>query len=142
MIPAKTSPLTPADLNPGAHKNKGRKPLAFMLEGTPPGAKDKSVKFEAVIVGCSEMFNDNIIGWRSNAIFLLNTIDTLSLEEDLASIRSKGSGMRMLHPLTAGDKLLYRFLTLGLVPVVLAALGIARSVIRRRRRAAYLRKYA
>jgi len=141
-IPDKATPLTNEDMNPDIHKEKKAKLLAVMLKGTPPGASDKSVTFGAVVAGCSEMFNDNVIGWRSNAIFLLNSIDTLTLEENLASIRSKGGGVKMLHEMSAGKKLFYRFLTLGLVPILFAALGIVRSVLRKRRRAAHLRKFA
>ena len=60
-------------------------------------------------------------------------------EEEKKLIEEKN---RKILILTDGEKLLYRFIALGLVPIIFAAAGITRSVIRRRRRAAYLKKYS
>lgn len=141
-LPGKTTPLERQDINPAEHKKTGKQPLAILFEGPVPGTGDKGKNAKVIIVGCGEMFTDNLLGWRSNAIFLLNSVDSLSLSEDLVSVRSKGSLVRMIRNLSDGEKLFYRFLTLGLVPVIFAALGVTRSVVRRRRRAAYLRKFS
>jgi hypothetical protein len=50
--------------------------------------------------------------------------------------------MRMLGKLSKGEKLFYRFLMLGVMPLVFIALGVTRSLLRRGRRSAYLRKYS
>jgi ABC-type uncharacterized transport system involved in gliding motility auxiliary subunit len=139
-IPAKETPLTPEDVDPEAHTKAGRKPLALHITGPAPGGKDKQVK--VVVVGCAEMFSDSLLRGLSNAVFLLNSVDSLVLEEDLGSVRSKGSLIRVIGKLTDGEKLFYRFLTLGLMPLVFTVLGVVRSVMRKRRRAVYLKKYS
>ncbi len=141
-IPGKTAQLLPPDVDPQHHKMEGPKNLAVYITGPAPGAKDKSKETKIIIIGSAEMFSDNFLAARSNTTLLLNAADALTLGEDLISVRSKGDVMRMKRTLTDGEKIFYRFLALGLVPIVFAALGITRSVIRRRRRAAYLRRFS
>jgi ABC-type uncharacterized transport system involved in gliding motility auxiliary subunit len=142
-IPSKTTPLTREDADPKTHKKVGKRPLAFYITCPPPGGRDKGKTVKVIVVGCAEMFSDSLLRGLSDKTFLLNSVDALSLGEDLGSVRSKGTLVRVIasESLTDGEKLFYRFLTLGLMPVVFAVLGIVRSVVRRRRRAAYLRKY-
>jgi ABC-2 type transport system permease protein len=136
------NPLKRQDTRPEGHAKEGPLPLAFYITGPAPGSGGKDADSEIVVVGCAEMFADNFLGWASNAMFLLNCVDSMSLDVDLASIRSKGSVAKPVGEMDNSEKLFYRFLTLGFVPVVFIALGIVRSVLRRRRRAAYLRRYS
>ncbi len=141
-LAGKTTPLMPQDIDPALHKKKGRRLLAVYLEGQAPGGRDKNTTTEVIVVGCAEMFSDDLLRGLSNATFLLNSVDALTLKENLSSVRTKGSVVRMIGDLTDGQKLFYRFLVLGLVPIILVALGITRSIIRKRRRAAYLKKFS
>lgn len=142
IIPSKETPIMPDDTNPEKHKMAGPKPLAVYITGPAPGAKDVSHTTKVIIVGCAEMFSDSFFGAISNATFLLNAVDALALGEELVSVRSKGEVMRLLGKMSKGEKLFYRFLTLALVPIIFAAAGIVRSMLRKRRRAAYLKKFS
>jgi hypothetical protein len=141
-VPAKTAPLEREDVDPKEHKDKGARPLAVYLKGRAPGAKGDK-RTEVIITGCAEMFsNDFMHPRRSNADFLLNSVEMLVLGETLSGVRSKGGTMRMLGRLSKGEKLLYRLLMLGVMPAVFVVLGVTRSLLRRSRRSAYLKKYS
>ncbi len=140
-VPAKATPLERDDVDPKAHKDRGAKPLAVYLKGRAPGAKGGE-KTEVIITGCAEMFSNEFLAWRSNPDFLLNSVEMLVHGETLSGVRSKAGTMKMLGKLSRGEKLLYRFLMLGVMPIVFIALGVTRSLLRRSRRSAYLRKFS
>ncbi len=171
-IEGRDEALGPEDLLPPATAGRGPKVLAVKLEGrfpdlhagkpAPPWpGEESSPDSEAppqgeaetaapvdgepgrlVIVGCSKMFSDSVIGAMDNRLFFQNLVDGVTLSEDLIGIRTKGQTIRLLEDLTAGRKLAYRFLAVALVPLLLAGAGVGRFVIRRRRRERYERNLA
>ncbi len=90
-----------------------------------------------IVIGCSQMFNDNIIQAPQNALLLLNAVDYLSGSEDLLSIRAKTLTQRVIEPVSASQKILYRLFVVGLVPIALTIFGIFRSAVRRKEAAQY-----
>ena len=90
-----------------------------------------------ILVGCSQMFADNAIGALDNGLFFQNMVDGLTLAEDLIGIRTKSQPVRLIESLSAGEKLLYRFLAIGLTPLILAIIGATRFMLRKRRREQY-----
>ncbi len=90
-----------------------------------------------IVFGCAKMFDDNIIQANQNALLLLNAVDYLSGSEDLLSIRAKALTQRVVKPISASEKVLYRIFVVALVPVVLAIFGIARSAVRRKEATLY-----
>lgn len=104
-------------------------------EGLAPAIENTPAK--AIVVGCSEMFNDQVITSAGNPLFFLNAIDTLTLGDELIDIRSKGKTVEYIGELSSGTKLLYKFFTVVLVPIIWIIVGVVRIYARKRRRAVY-----
>ncbi len=156
-------PLTQADLAlPGPGDLKER-PLAVLISGifpnrlgkTPPpwpgekganatagGGNATSAKAggpapaRLVVVGCGEMFSDTALPAVDNAVFLLNTVDALTLGDQLIHIRSKHHAQRFIRPVSPAEKLMWRGVVTGLAPLFWTLFGLGWLVRRRRRRAA------
>lgn len=166
-IPSTLRPLLPGDINPREHDFAGKQLLALLAAGQFPQAfegepvpawpelpgdtKEETVVVEEesepivpgpgklLLVGCAEMFSDNLIGAYGNGLFFINAVDALTLGEHLINIRSKFQTSRLIKKTSPGAKIFYRFFVIILVPVILAVIGIVRYIYRRRRREAYQR---
>lgn len=148
--------------NPGNRPFDGPKPLAVLVSGTFPDAfqgralpawpqsggeeaapiADSAAPLDPkpaqlVLIGSAKMFDDSVISAADNAPLLLNVVDALAHGAELISIRSKASTDRTIRAVTHGEKLLFRVLAVGLMPVLLAVYGISRAAVRRREAQAY-----
>ncbi len=85
-----------------------------------------------VVVGCAKMFDDMAVGAGHNSLFLLNAVDGLAHGEDLVAIRSKILTQRVIRPVSDGEKVVFRFLTVALIPVLLVIFGLMRANNRRK----------
>jgi len=85
-----------------------------------------------VLVGCAKMFDDMALQAGHNSLFLLNAVDGLVHGEDLISIRSKILTQRTIRPVSDGEKVAFRFLTVALIPVLLVIFGLMRASNRRK----------
>ncbi|MCP4570973.1 MAG: GldG family protein [bacterium] len=90
-----------------------------------------------LLVGSAKMFDDSIIAAPQNALLMLNAVDFLVGSEELLQIRSKILTQRVIRPVAANEKLLWRIVAVFVVPVLLAAYGITRAAMRRREAAHY-----
>lgn len=160
----KNAPLTPSQMDESENESKGPQPLGIRVTGTfpdiyqgktgPPWTpdpqgeeKEKSAQEPApvieskpgsiIFVANSDMFSDRALGAMNNALLLLNSVDALTLGDDLISIRTKTQTARLIRNLTPGQKLFYRFFTTGLAPLILIIFGASRLIIRRRSREQY-----
>lgn len=120
-------------------------PWSAAKDSVPPAPQPVD-SFEAktsnvVVVGCAQMFTDNLLGVAGNAMFLLNAVDAVTLGNDLIEIRSKAITQRAIGPVSPQKKLAMRVFATVLVPVVVAGYGISRMLRRRREEAAYLAAY-
>jgi ABC-type uncharacterized transport system involved in gliding motility auxiliary subunit/ABC-type transport system involved in multi-copper enzyme maturation permease subunit len=95
-----------------------------------------------IVLGCAETFTDNFIQSGGNGLLASNVVDALALGEELINIRSKQFTDRSIKKTSAGKKLFYRFLTMGLVPVVFIGIGLTRYVVVRKGKERYLRSLA
>ncbi len=95
-----------------------------------------------LVVGCAKMFDDDIIQAGQNALLLLNAVDALVHGDDLISIRAKMLTQRVIKPVVDSNKFIYRIFVVGLVPVIIAAFGIARAAVRRKEAAIYRQQLA
>jgi len=89
------------------------------------------------LVGSAKMFDDNILGAGQNALLLLNAVDFLAGSQDLLDIRSKTLTQRVIKPVDAKQKMVWRLFGVFLVPVLLAGYGIMRAGMRRKEAARY-----
>jgi ABC-type uncharacterized transport system involved in gliding motility auxiliary subunit len=154
-------PLGGAQFLPDPDNRVSEAPLAVMLTGVMPNqfpqgtvppwspAEADSVEpppvetftplaTKAVVVGCSKMFDNNIIAAGGNGLFVLNAVDALTLGDDLIEIRAKVFTQRMLEPVSDRAKLFYRLFAIGLVPLLLAAFGVLRMMRRKQEQAMFL----
>jgi ABC-type uncharacterized transport system involved in gliding motility auxiliary subunit len=94
-----------------------------------------------IVVGCSEMFTDSMISAASNLNFFANTVDALSLGDDILQIQPQLTASRDIKKLTDMQKILYRFAAVGLIPVFLILFAAIRFVLRAKEKQFYLMVY-
>jgi hypothetical protein len=95
-----------------------------------------------LVIGCSKMFEEMLLQQAGHALFLLNSVDALTLGDDLISIRSKRFDRRTFGEVSDGKKLLFRAANIGLLPVALVIFGLMRMLKRRREKEEYAMKRA
>ncbi len=101
-----------------------------------PAAEPAPAPGKLLVVGNAQMFHRNFLG-GGNLDFFLNTVDALTLGEDIINVRSKKQINRSISRPSAPVRQFWKFVNLGLVPLVIAAVGIGNALARRRSRAAY-----
>jgi ABC-2 type transport system permease protein len=95
-----------------------------------------------LVVGCSKMFEEMLLDQAGHSVFLLNSVDALTLGDDLISIRSKRLASRTFGEVSDGKKLVFRAINIGLIPVLVIIFGLGRRVRRRREKEEYMAVYA
>jgi len=168
----KTSgPLEQADFDPDGHPVVEHPVLAVLVEGVFPdpwegkdepqwpgvaadtataGAPDDAEAGPALppqpgrllVIGCSKLFEEMLLDQAGHALFLLNSVDALTLGEDLISIRSKNFNARTFGTVSDGRKLTFRVVNMALVPVLLVVFGLGQRVKRRREAEEYADSFA
>lgn len=94
------------------------------------------------VVGCSKMFEEMLMQQAGHGLFLLNSVDALTLGDDLISIRAKRFDRRTFGEVSDGKKLAFRIVNIVLLPVLLVLFGLSRSLKRRREKEEYAAKRA
>ena len=99
-----------------------------------PASEDRTTKTESdptqiVVVGNSAFLQ---FGGQNELTFFFNTIDWLTLGDDLIHIRSHGVTDRQLKEVSEGEKLFLKFANIAGVPIVVIAFGLIRYLLRRR----------
>lgn len=145
---------------------EGRFPLAVMLEGNfndtfqgaipqwpsqddqasaknqetsnPPSPAAAAKPGKLVIVGCSKMFTDQLIGDPGNLNLFANIVDGLTLGTDVIQIRSSALASRELKKLTGAQKAWYKFVAIFLVPIMLVLYACVRLILRAKEKQFYL----
>jgi ABC-type uncharacterized transport system involved in gliding motility auxiliary subunit len=91
------------------------------------------------VIGSSEILTDNILGEQGqspNAVFLLNTIDYLNDQEDMAVMRSKNQRFNPLKDTKAFTRTIVKVLNIAGVPALFILFGFYVWVRRKARRRA------
>lgn len=161
--------LKAADLKHGALGYAGPQTLGILLEGQFPDAfagktvpewpkeegtdeaVDESVAEDAgkaalelrpgklLVMGCSKMFEEDIIRNGGMANLFINSVDALTLGGELIKIRGHQPVSRSITAVGKIRKLWYRFMTIFLMPIVVIILGGLRAVMRRKEKEQYLK---
>ena len=167
-VPYTGASLNKEVLNFPASGSPGRFPLAVMLEGQfsntfaqkdfPdwPSAQVENQKQEAkkeekavmlnpkpgklIVIGCSKMFNDDLIPNPGNLGLFSNIIDGVTLGNDIVKIRSKTYTSREIKKVSDSQKIFYRFLTIIFVPTILAVYAALRLILRKKEKQFYSSK--
>jgi gliding-associated putative ABC transporter substrate-binding component GldG len=127
------------DLNPQQNfvpsEEKGIFNLAVAISGKFLSAYDngETDNGRLIVVGDSDFIKDAFLrSAPDNLVFFQNIVDSLSLDEDLINIRSKGVSDRPLKELSDGAKAAIRYLNIFGLTIVAVAFGMIRYYIRRR----------
>jgi ABC-type transport system involved in multi-copper enzyme maturation permease subunit/ABC-type uncharacterized transport system involved in gliding motility auxiliary subunit len=90
-----------------------------------------------LIVGNAQMLHRNFLG-GGNLDFFLNSVDALALGDDIINVRGKKQIDRTMSKPSAAARQFWKFVNLGLVPLLVAAIGVGSAVLRRRARTTYI----
>ncbi|MFQ5455466.1 MAG: Gldg family protein [Nitrospirota bacterium] len=150
--------LTKEEITPHPARFEGSQPLSVLVEGqfpdlykgkgipTWPGESKKEEKKELkpspgkmILIGDGEMFNNNLLSATNNALFMLNSVDSLSLGEDIINIRSKTQVERFIQKISPAGKLWYRFFVILFIPIIVIIAGVIRFMARRKKKIDYSR---
>ncbi len=134
----------------GQERPKWPEPQRMPNEPAPPEEPEEAPAAELpaqpgrlLVVGCSKIWQDDFLQSVGNLSFFMNSVDALTLGEELIHVRSKTKVDRLLSStLSTSQRLWYRFFTMGLAPLAVAAIGIARLYLRRRAKDIYLKEVA
>ena len=91
--------------------------------------KTDSEATQIVVVGNSQFLQQ---GQRDGQLFFLNTVDWLTLGEELINIRSHGVTNRPLKEVSESEKFFLKFISIAGVPILVVAFGLVRFFLRRR----------
>ena len=138
---------------PDAFKDKPRPayPPAQAQPGMPPPPPDDDegepepltpAPGKLILLGTALTFSDNFIREASNADLILNSIDALSAGEELINVRGKKPINRLIERPSDNVRLFWKTINYVVINLLVAAVGIAVMVSRRRARAAYAAAYA
>jgi hypothetical protein len=89
-----------------------------------------------LVVGNAQMLHRNFLS-GGNLDFFLNSVDALTLGDDIINVRSKKQINRTISKPSTSARQFWKFVNLGLVNILIAALGIGSALLRKRARAAY-----
>jgi gliding-associated putative ABC transporter substrate-binding component GldG len=104
-------------------------------EGVNAAPLMKSPETRMVVVGNSRFVADNQLQrFPANGVFFLNTVDWLTLGEDLISIRSRGATDRPLKSLSEKGKTTVKMLNTYGIGILIALFGLGRFYIRHRKK--------
>jgi hypothetical protein len=92
-----------------------------------------------LVMGCSKMFEEEIIRNGGMANLFINSVDALTLSGELIKIRGHQAVNRSIKTLDKAKKLWYRFMTTVLVPLAVIIFGALRAVMRRKEKEQYLK---
>jgi len=167
-VDKESGPLDQTDLSPDGHTPLDSPTLAVMLEGVFPdpwadkekpewpaagadttdageetaeaGPEAEPQPGRLLVVGCSKLFEDMLLDQSGHSLFLLNTVDALTLGNDLISIRSRNFDQRTFGQVSDAGKLTFRVVNMALVPLLLIGLGLGNRMRRRREAEEYRAK--
>lgn len=128
----------PNTLIPGT--NAGIKNLAVSINGGIKDAysteSDKYVSGRLAVVGDGDFINDGFLRSNpENLTLFQNLVDSLSMDSDLISIRSKIASSRPIkQDLEDNDRMMIRYLNVFGVTVLVIIFGLSRYFLRRRSR--------
>ncbi len=106
--------------------------------GTAPPGPAVSPENQIVVVGSSSFIDPRFLKqYPSNAVFLANSVDWMTLGTDLIAMRSRGAASRPLQEIGDKRKATYKMLAMIPVPILVVLFGLGRMRLRRERRLRY-----
>jgi ABC-type transport system involved in multi-copper enzyme maturation permease subunit len=93
-----------------------------------------------ILMGCSEFFRKNFLQ-AGNLDLFMNSVDAVSLGDELVHIRSRKPIDRMIDMPATATRRVWKVVNYTLATTIIAAVGIVTSALRRRARNAYTMAY-
>ncbi len=109
---------------------------------TPPPQEDAPAKAltpapgKLLVVGNAQMLQRNFLS-GGNLDFFLNSVDALTLGDDIINVRGKKQTNRTISKPSPETRQFWKFVNLGLMNLLIAGIGIGGALLRRRARAVY-----
>ena len=94
-----------------------------------------------ILLGCSEMFRDHFLGAGNNLDLILNSVDAVTLGEQIVHVRGAHPIDRTIETPSAAQRTFWRFINFIAVNAAIACAGLASALARRRGRYAYTMKF-
>ncbi|MBN1587428.1 MAG: Gldg family protein [Candidatus Omnitrophica bacterium] len=146
LIPGDKTQYVPRDMML-SNQSTQQFPLAVLVEGqfpnAMPGVKpDKELNPQPgklLLVGAQTLFTEDLIQSGGHLDFLKNSVDAMSLDEDIIKIRSKRPMDRTIDRVSAGSKAWWRFFASLMLPLAIVLLGWFRILLRKRGKASYMK---
>lgn len=128
---------TPRPAWPKPQQQPGMPPAPDEPDNEPAASPVEAKPSKLVLLGCSELFRKNFLQ-RANLDLFLNSVDSVSLDENLIKVRGRKPVDRIIsEKLSDTTKMVWRFVNYGLANLVIAAAGLAVFAYRRSARNAY-----
>jgi hypothetical protein len=121
---------------PPAPATPGMPPQPPPAADDTPVAELKPAVGKLLLVGNAQMFHRNFLA-GGNMDFFLNSVDALTLGDDIIQVRGKKQLDRSMTKPSPGARQFWKFVNLGLVNGLIAIVGVGSMLLRRRARAAY-----
>jgi ABC-2 type transport system permease protein len=108
-----------------------------------PAAPVEPAPGKLILIGCGAAFTDSLLGGGlDNLDLMLNSVDAVSLGEDLVNVRGKRPVNRTIARPDTRTRVLWKTVNYAGANVAIALIGIAIAVQRRRSRNAYTMSFA
>jgi gliding-associated putative ABC transporter substrate-binding component GldG len=85
-----------------------------------------------VVIGCSRIIEDDTLRYGGGLLFS-NLVDWLALNDDLISVRIKGSSIARIKEMSEGHKNFIKAVTIVAMPLVVVVLGVVNWQLSKRR---------
>lgn len=121
---------------PKPEQQPGQPPQPEDNTPDPPAPPVEAKPGKLILLGCSEMFRKNFLQ-AGNLDLFLNSVDAVTLNDNLVNVRGRKPIDRAIDRPTDTQKTMWRLVNYGLANVIIAGIGIALYVLRRRARNAY-----
>ncbi|MCG8619035.1 MAG: GldG family protein, partial [Desulfobacterales bacterium] len=106
---------------------------------------ETSAPVKIFVLGCAQMLHDNMLdaeGRTTNATFLLNVVDHLNGEDDVAAMRSKQQTLNPLAETTELTKTLIKTLNIAGLPVIVVLFGFGVWFLRNQKKKKIAQMYS
>lgn len=123
---------------PKPQQQPGQPPMPDMDDDSPePPAPDIVAQpGRLILLGCAEMFRKNFLQ-AGNLDLFLNSVDAVTLNENLVNVRGRKPIERRISPPTEAQKTMWRLANYGLANLIIASIGVGLFLARRRARNEY-----
>lgn len=121
---------------PKSQQQPGMPPEPETPDDEPAAAAVTPAPGQLILMGCSQMFRKNFLQ-AANLDLFLNCVDAVTLSENLVNVRGTKPIDRVIDKPSKRQRALWQLANYGLANSIIAGIGIAFFVMRRRARNAY-----